>query len=133
MKSKVEPVTAGIKRLLEVLSPYSCNQYYTKGKDMILSDFLSRQKRDDNNPHEILPISFSMRNILHERFYNIRKVRAEDKYLAQTRSQSKSSGINLPKVHGLDKSINPHVRPEKQTLKPITVTPGTKNPYLEET
>ena len=27
---------------------------------MILSDFLSRQKHDDNNPCEILPISFNM-------------------------------------------------------------------------
>ena len=26
------------------------------------------------------------------------------------------------------KGINPHVRPEKQTLKPITVTSETKNP-----
>ena len=26
---------------------------------MILSDFLSRQKNDDSNPHEILPISFN--------------------------------------------------------------------------
>ena len=35
----------------------------------------------------------------------------EDKYVVQTRSQSKSSGINLPEVHRMDKSINLHVRP----------------------
>ena len=33
---------------------------------MILSDFLSRQKHDDSYPHEIIPISFNMHNILHE-------------------------------------------------------------------
>ena len=44
MRSKVEPATTRIKRLLEVLSSYSFNLYYTKGKDMILSDFPSRQK-----------------------------------------------------------------------------------------
>ena len=33
---------------------------------MILSDFLSRQKHDDNNPSEIMPISFNMYNIIHE-------------------------------------------------------------------
>ena len=44
MRSEVEPVTIRIKRLLEVLSSYSFNIYYIKGKDMILSDFLSRQK-----------------------------------------------------------------------------------------
>ena len=42
MRSKVEPATARIKRLLEVLSSHSFNLYYIKGKDMILSDFLLR-------------------------------------------------------------------------------------------
>ena len=44
MRSKVEPVTTRIKRLLELLSSYSFNLYYIKGKDMILSHILSRQK-----------------------------------------------------------------------------------------
>ena len=35
MRSKVEPATNRIKRLLEVLSAYSFNLYYIKGKDMI--------------------------------------------------------------------------------------------------
>ena len=56
--SKEEPTTTRKKRLLEILSSYSFNLYYIKGKDMILSDFLSRQKHDDSNPHEIKPISF---------------------------------------------------------------------------
>ena len=50
MKSKVEPATTRIKRLLELLSLYSFNLYYIKGKDMVLSNFLSRQKTDDSNP-----------------------------------------------------------------------------------
>ena len=41
IKSKMEPATTGIKRLLELTSSYSFNVYYMKGKDMILSDFLS--------------------------------------------------------------------------------------------
>ena len=44
MRSKVEPATTRIKRLLEVYSSYSFNLYYIKGKHMILSDFLSRQE-----------------------------------------------------------------------------------------
>ena len=40
---------------------------------MILSNFLSRQKQDDSNPHEIIPISFNMQNILQSRYYNIGK------------------------------------------------------------
>ena len=46
LKSKTGPATARIKRLLEVLSTYSFNLYYMKGKEMILSDFLSRQMVD---------------------------------------------------------------------------------------
>ena len=51
LKSKTEPPMTRIKRLLEVLSTYSFNLYYMKGKDMILSDFLSRQRVDRSNPH----------------------------------------------------------------------------------
>ena len=54
IRSKTEPATTRIKRLLELISSYSFNLYYMKGKDMILSDFLSRQKNDDSNPHEII-------------------------------------------------------------------------------
>ena len=43
MRSKAELTTARIKRLIELLSPYSFNLYYLKGKDMVLSDFLSRK------------------------------------------------------------------------------------------
>ena len=59
IKSK-EPNTTRIKRLLEVLSSYSFNLYYMKGKDMVPSDFLSKQKHDDSNPHEIIPILFNI-------------------------------------------------------------------------
>ena len=51
IKSKAEPATTRIKRLLELISSYSFNLYYMKGKDMILSDFLSRQKHDNSDPH----------------------------------------------------------------------------------
>ena len=44
MRNKAEPATTRIKRLLELLRPYSFNLYYIKGKDMVLSNFLSRQK-----------------------------------------------------------------------------------------
>ena len=40
IKSKMEQATTRFKRLLEIISSYSFNLYYMKGKDMILSDFL---------------------------------------------------------------------------------------------
>ena len=42
-----------------------------KGKDMILSDFLSRHTHDNSNPHEIIPISFNMYNVSYENYYSI--------------------------------------------------------------
>ena len=117
MKSKVEPATMRIKRLLEVLSSYLFNLYYIKGRDMILSDFLLKQRVDDSNPHEIIPLSFNMRDVLQERYYNLNSIGAKDRYLLQTRSQVKSSRVSLPEVHGIGKGLDPHVRPEKQ--KPI--------------
>ena len=41
IRSKMELATSRIKRLLELISSYPFNSYYMKGKDMILSDFLS--------------------------------------------------------------------------------------------
>ena len=41
IKSKMQPVNTRIKRLLELISSYSFNLYYMKGKDMDLSDILS--------------------------------------------------------------------------------------------
>ena len=71
IKSKTEPATPGIKRLLELISSYSFNLYHMKGKDMILSDFLSRQMYYNGNPHEIIPISCNMYNVLYETYYRI--------------------------------------------------------------
>ena len=86
MKSKMEPATNRIKRLLEILSSYSFNVYYIKGKDMILSHFLSRQIEDDSNLHEIIPISFNIWEILQENYHNI----VSDTYKVQMRAQAKA-------------------------------------------
>ena len=117
MRSKAEPATTRIKRLLELLSPYSFNLYYIKGKDMVLSDFLSRQKMDDSNPHELIPISFMLKSQVNNHFYRIDNEINQprnDRYLVQTRSQVKSSGIKLPEIHGANKGLDPHVQPGKQ-------------------
>ena len=128
VRSKAEPATTRIKRLLELLSPYSFNLYYIKGKDMVLSDFLSRQQTDDSNPHELIPISFSLKDQVCDCFYRIDaeiSLPSRDKYLVQTRSQVRSSGIRLPEIHGANKGLDPHVQPGKQKSFPIqTVNKG---------
>ena len=69
IKSKAELATTRIKRLLELISSYSFNLYYMKGKDMILSNFLSRQTHDTSDLKEIIPISFNMYKPLQENYY----------------------------------------------------------------
>ena len=119
IKSKMEPATTRIKRLLELISCYSFNLYYIKGKDMILSDFLLQQNNDDRNPNEIIPISFDMYKILENNLDNIDKNNfCNGKYLIQTHSQEKTSGIKLLEVHGVGKSLDPNLRPEKQHTFP---------------
>ena len=122
IKGKAEPATTRIKCLLELISSYSFNLYYMKGKDMILSDFLSHQKNDDSDPSEIITISFNAYKILED----YRKFdecinfpcKNKEKFLIQTRSQAKMSGTKLPEVHGVRKELNPILRPEKQHAMP---------------
>ena len=122
IKSKAEPATTRIKCLLELISSYSFNLYYMKGKDMILSDFLSCQKNDDSDPSEIIPISFNAYKILEDK----RKVdecinfpcKNKEKFLTQTCLQAKTSSTKLPEVHGVRKELNLNLRPEKQHTMP---------------
>ena len=128
MRSKAEPTTTQIKRLLELLSPYSFNLYYIKGKDMILNNFLSRHKMDDSNPHELIPILFSLKSQVNEHFYcidNEINLPRKGKYLVQTRSQVRSSGIRLLEIHVTNKGLDPHTQPGKQKSFPIqTINKG---------
>ena len=45
--------------------------------------------------------------------YNIHDGEKE-KYFSQTKSQTKTSGTVLPKVHGIDKGVDPNLEQEKQ-------------------
>ena len=74
---------------------------------MIWSDFLSRQKNNNSNSHEIIPISFYMCQIIDDNYYS-------EKYLVQTRSQATSGGIKLLEAHGMGKNLDPNLKQEKQ-------------------
>ena len=79
---------------------------------MILSDFLLRQNIDYSNPHEIIPISFNLRTVLQDKYYNSKE--EKERYMIQTRSQTKAHGVQLPEVHGTRKGLDPHKILEKQ-------------------
>ena len=120
MKSTMEPTTNRIKILLEILSSYSFNLYYIKGKDMILSDFLSRQIKDDSDLHEIIPISFIIKEILKENYQNMVK----DTYMVQTRTQAKAQA-NTPAMQST-KPVTQNTIPKVDKI-PIT-TEKEKDP-----
>ena len=48
------------------------------------------------------------------RLDNLTETAEKDKYMVQTRSQTKSSGIKVPEFHGIDKGLILHVKPEHQ-------------------
>ena len=55
---------------------------------------MSRQLEDDSDPHQIIPISFNIKEILKENYQNMVK----DTYMVQTRSQAKAKAVNVPIV-----------------------------------
>ena len=65
--------------------------------------------------------SLTCKITLQSRYYNIGE-REGGRYLVQTRLQAKSSGIMLPEVCGVDKEIDPHIRPEKQVINPMVTS-----------
>ena len=51
-----------------------------------------------------------MKTILNDRYYNVEE--QEGKYLVQTQSQTRDSGIKVPEVQGAKKGVDPNLRPE---------------------
>ena len=86
-----------------------------KGTDMILSDFLLQQDNYDSNLNKIIPISFDMFKILENNLDDFDKNNSlnDSKYLVQMCSQTKTSGIKLLEVHGVEKRLDPILRPKK--------------------
>ena len=111
MKSKMEPGTKRIKRLLEVLSSYSFNLYYVKGKDLVLSDYLSKQMGDRGDLHQVIPISFQIRDVSLKPCQD----KTQDIFMVQTRSQAK--GVKSP---AKGKST-PSICKKVQDIKPIII------------
>ena len=65
----------------------------------------------------MIPISFNTNKILEDNRDNFAKYNnkfSSEKYLIQTHSQAKTSGAKLQEVHGVQKELDPNLRPEKQ-------------------
>ena len=82
---------------------------------MKICDFLSRIDVDRGNPGEVIPISFNFFSMLN----TIRKATLHQakKLLVTTRSRTKTEGATLPPLHGVQKHLDPAVKPEHD--KPV--------------
>ena len=125
MKAKTEPVITKIMRLLDRLSAYSFNLYYVKGRDMILSDYLSRHRQKDLDPSELIPISFcclkTYRSIIDDRV-------GEEIFCIKTRVSVKALGETVGEVHGADKPLDPNYKPEHQSKSKLPSVTGKSSP-----
>ena len=125
MKTKTEPATTRIMRLLDRLSAYSFNLYYVKGRDMILADYLSRHRHKDLDPSELIPISFcclrAYRSLIDDKI-------GEEIFSVKTRASAKASGESVGEVHGADKPLDPNYKPEHQSKSKLPSVIGNKSP-----
>ena len=113
LKAKTEPASNRIMRLLDHLSAYSFHLYYLKGKDMILADYLSRHHNEDEDPTDLIPVSFC-------------KLRDIGDFCVGTRDSVKARGETVPEVHGVDKELDPHIMPEQQYVRKSVTPQGAK-------
>ena len=112
MKAKHAPATNRIGRILFGLSQFTFHLYYVKGKDMILCDFLSRVEADGGDPMDLVPVAFNTLSILEEKYNHM----AEFKIM--TREQRAAAGMSAPPpVHGVNKGVNPNLKPETQATR----------------
>ena len=125
MKAKTEPATTRIMRLLDRLSAYSFNLYYVRGRDMILSVYLSRHRQKDLDPSELIPISFcclkTYRSIIDDKI-------GEEIFCVKTRASAKVSGETVGEVHGADKPLGSNYKPEYQSKSKLPSVKGKSSP-----
>ena len=122
MKAKTEPATTRIMRLLDRLSAYSFNLYYVKGRDMILADYLGRNRSKDIDPSELIPISFCCMDV-YKGLLNTEI--GLEMYNIGTRSSTKASGDKPPEVHGADKPLDPNLKSEHESKSKLPSIVGS--------
>ena len=145
LKGKREPTTLRLKKLLEQISEYSFKINYLKGKDMNISDFLSRHPdNDDGSPNEIIPIAFQILEELDmigsvdfsmlctqiEDFTYLNEILDEhmcDGCYVTTRSQTKD--VQVPSIYPLQHDVK---RPEHSKKDMIIDLTKKKEIHIEE-
>ena len=85
----------------------SFNLYYVKSKNLIFSDFLSQTTVDDSNPHEIIPISFNLKDKPQENH-----IIYTEQLRIHTKGSAKHAWVKAAKTFGRNKTLIPEVKPE---------------------
>ena len=142
MNGKREPPTLRLKKLIENLSDYKFEIKFLRGKDMYISDFLSRHPDEEescNGP--IIPVAFLMKEVIlpehspkflewlnvmlsHEelkvymegKFKECecdRVMRMNEQLMIMTRSMAKTANADVPSMYPLK---GDHKKPEKSQI-----------------
>ena len=115
IKAKREPPTLRLQKLVEHLMDYKFSIKFLKGKEMFVTDFLSRNPDNDtDSPNEIIPIAFILKDAMTEwdEARPLTKKRkslvsrhhcskCEDSLFVMTRSMTKSQGAEIPQMYPL--------------------------------
>lgn len=120
LKSKDEPPTSRLQKLLLKLSDYSFQVGYKKDTEIVLADLLSRSPRDDDSEiDQIVPIAFSANNdSTHLEFANP----------IVTRSYAKKMGIEIPDLFPKKKSeVSVTEDSPQESSRPIPPESGVQN------
>ena len=139
IKAKREPPTLRLQKLVEHLMDYKFNIKFLKGKEMFVTDFLSRHPKDaeSESPNEIIPIAFLLKDATEEwddtkprtqkrlRLVNAHHCsKCEDGLFVMTRSMAKTQGAEVPQMYPLKGDHNlPEITQAGMIQNPIREIP----------
>ena len=113
IKAKREPPTLRLQKLVEHLMDYKFSIKFLKGKEMYVTDFLSRNPDNDtDSPNEIIPIAFLLKDATKEwddakpvmrkklKIVNAHHCsKCDDNLFVMTRSMAKTQGAVVPQMY----------------------------------
>ena len=132
INAKREPPTLRLQKLVENLMNYKFRIKFQKGKELHVTDFLSRHPDNDlDSPNEIIPIAFMAKDIQIEWPEKVKKIKDAkifnkhncDVCNVMTRSKTKGIDTVVPKMYPLK---GDHRKPEVSKEGIIEVKPNDK-------
>ena len=100
MKSKEEPCTKRLQKLILKLSEYAFKIGYKKGSELVLADFLSRAPRsDDDEIDRVIPMAYSLfsEEDLLDSVESLNPAQPAERRV--TRAYAKKMGISIPDLY----------------------------------